>query len=431
MHRYIPSYASIAAIYLYKTDKIPFYLAKNTRTLAYVQFLLYLCAKIGAEMKELKCPHCGNVFTVDESDYAALLGQVKNAEFESELARRVHELEQNQQARVQAQQAADKAQMAAEKAQTQLQLQTLQAQLQQAEQQKQLAVAQVRQRATEEYMKKDQELAMLRTQMEEQTKALQEQVAYYKDMKLRLSTKMVGETLEQHCATEFARIRPLFPNAYFEKDNEVVEGTKGDFVFRDTSDDGVEYVSIMFEMKNENDETATKHKNEDFLAKLDADRKKKNCEYAVLVSMLEPNSELYNGGIVDMSHRFEKMYVIRPQFFVPLITLLCQTSRKSLDAKRELALVKAQQVDVTNFEEKLTAFKDAFGRNVRLANERFQDAIDEIDKTIAHLTKVRENLVKSGDNLNAADKKLQDVSVKRLTYKNPTMQAKFEEAAKK
>ena len=382
-------------------------------------------------MKELKCPHCGNVFTVDESDYAALLGQVKNAEFESELARRVHELEQNQQARVQAQQAADKAQMAAEKAQTQLQLQTLQAQLQQAEQQKQLAVAQVRQRATEEYMKKDQELAMLRTQMEEQTKALQEQVAYYKDMKLRLSTKMVGETLEQHCATEFARIRPLFPNAYFEKDNEVVEGTKGDFVFRDTSDDGVEYVSIMFEMKNENDETATKHKNEDFLAKLDADRKKKNCEYAVLVSMLEPNSELYNGGIVDMSHRFEKMYVIRPQFFVPLITLLCQTSRKSLDAKRELALVKAQQVDVTNFEEKLTAFKDAFGRNVRLANERFQDAIDEIDKTIAHLTKVRENRVKSGDNLNAADKKLQDVSVKRLTYKNPTMQAKFEEAAKK
>jgi len=382
-------------------------------------------------MKELKCPHCGNVFTVDESDYVALLSQVKNAEFESELARRVHELEQSQLARTQALQAAEKAQQAAEKAQVQLQIQTLQAQLQQAEQQKQIAVAQVRQRATEEYMKKDQELATLRTQMEEQTKAMQEQIAYYKDMKLRLSTKMVGETLEQHCATEFARIRPLFPNAYFEKDNEVVEGTKGDFVFRDTSEDGVEYVSIMFEMKNENDETATKHKNEDFLAKLDADRKKKNCEYAVLVSMLEPNSELYNGGIVDMSHRFEKMYVIRPQFFVPLITLLCQTSRKSLDAKRELALVKAQQIDVTNFEDKLTAFKDAFGRNVRLANERFQDAIDEIDKTIAHLTKVRENLIKSGDNLNAADKKLQDVSIKRLTYKNPTMQAKFDEAREK
>ena len=394
-------------------------------------FVVSLQRKTERRMKELKCPHCGNVFTVDESDYVALLSQVKNAEFESELARRVHELEQSQLARTQALQAAEKAQQAAEKAQVQLQIQTLQAQLQQAEQQKQIAVAQVRQRATEEYMKKDQELATLRTQMEEQTKALQEQIAYYKDMKLRLSTKMVGETLEQHCATEFARIRPLFPNAYFEKDNEVVEGTKGDFVFRDTSEDGVEYVSIMFEMKNENDETATKHKNEDFLAKLDADRKKKNCEYAVLVSMLEPNSELYNGGIVDMSHRFEKMYVIRPQFFVPLITLLCQTSRKSLDAKRELALVKAQQIDVTNFEDKLTAFKDAFGRNVRLANERFQDAIDEIDKTIAHLTKVRENLIKSGDNLNAADKKLQDVSIKRLTYKNPTMQAKFDEAREK
>jgi len=306
-------------------------------------------------------------------------------------------------------------------------LQSLQTQIANAEQQKQLAVAQVRQKATEEYLKKDQELSTLRTQMTEQLKAMQEQVAYYKDMKLRLSTKMVGETLEQHCATEFARIRPLFPNAYFEKDNEVVEGTKGDFVFRDKSDDGVEYISIMFEMKNENDETATKHKNEDFLAKLDADRKKKNCEYAVLVSMLEPESDLYNGGIVDMNHRFEKMYVIRPQFFVPLITLLCQANRKSLDAKRELALVKAQQIDVTNFEEKLTAFKDGFTRNVRLANERFADAIDEIDKTIAHLTKVRENLVKSGDNLNAADKKLQDVTIKRLTYGNPTMKAKFDE----
>ena len=375
-------------------------------------------------MKELKCPKCGSTFSVDEADYALLLNQVKTSEFETELARRIHELEQTQKAR----QEAERARLAAEQQlqiQTlQTQMQALQAQIQQAEQQKQLAVAQVRQKATEEYLRKDQELATLRTQM----KALQEQVAYYKEMKLRLSTKMVGETLEQHCATEFARIRPLFPYAYFEKDNDVVEGTKGDFVFRDSSEDGVEYVSIMFEMKNENDETATKHKNEDFLAKLDADRKKKNCEYAVLVSLLEPDSELYNGGIVDMSHRFDKMYVIRPQFFVPLITLLCQTSRKSLEAKRELALIKQQQVDVTNFEEKLMAFKDGFTRNVRLANERFQDAIDEIDKTIAHLTKVRENLIKSSDNLNAADKKLQDVTIKRLTYGNPTMKAKFDEA---
>ena len=381
-------------------------------------------------MKELKCPHCGNVFTVDENDYAALLGQVRNAEFETELARRIHELEQTQKAREQAEEARRKAEEQSRQTQLQLQLQQLQSQVQQAEQAKQLAVAQVRQQATEAYMKKEQELAQIRTQMDAQLKAAQEQIAYYKDLKLRQSTKMVGETLEIHCSTLFNQlIRPLMPNAYFEKDNEVVEGTKGDFVFRDKSEDGVEYISIMFEMKNENDETATKHKNEDFLAKLDSDRKKKNCEYAVLVSMLEPDSELYNGGIVDMSHRFEKMYVIRPQFFIPLITLLCQTSKKSLDAKRELALVKAQQVDVTNFEEKLMTFKDGFTRNVRLANERFSDAIDEIDKTIAHLTKVRENLVKSGDNLNAADKKLQDVTIKRLTYGNPTMKAKFDEAS--
>ena len=372
-------------------------------------------------MKELKCPHCGNVFTVDESDYVALLGQVRNAEFEHELARRIHELEQVKNSEVRNQLSDYK-----------LQLQTLQSQLQQADQAKQLAVAQVRQQATEAYMKKEQELAQVKTQMDTQLKAAQEQVAYYKDLKLRQSTKMVGETLEIHCSTLFNQlIRPLMPNAYFEKDNEVVEGTKGDFVFRDKSEDGVEYISIMFEMKNENDETATKHKNEDFLAKLDADRKKKGCEYAVLVSMLEPDSELYNGGIVDMSHRFEKMYVIRPQFFIPLITLLCQANKKSLDAKRELALVKAQQVDVTNFEEKLMTFKDGFTRNVRLANERFSDAIDEIDKTITHLTKVRENLIKSGDNLNAADKKLQDVTIKRLTYGNPTMKAKFEEAQAK
>ena len=371
-------------------------------------------------MKELKCPHCGNVFAVDENDYATLLSQVKNAEFEAELNRRVREAEQMQRLQNQLQQQ-----------NLQTQVQQLQSQLMQAEQQKELAVAQVRQKATESYMKKEQELAEAKTQWAEQLKAAQEQVAYYKDMKVRLSTKMVGETLEQHCATLFEQnLRLLMPNAYFEKDNDVVEGTKGDFVFRDKSDDGVEYISIMFEMKNENDATATKHKNEDFFAKLDADRKKKNCEYAVLVSMLEPESDLYNGGIVDVSHRFAKMYVIRPQFFIPLITLLCQANKKSIEARRELMLVRQQQVDVTNFEEKLMNFKEGFTRNVRLANDRFQDAIDEIDKTIQHLTKVRENLVKSGDNLNAADKKLQDVTVKRLTYGNPTMKAKFDEAGK-
>ena len=391
-----------------------------SETCIYQKFVVILRRKIDTSMKELKCPHCGNVFAVDENDYATLLSQVKNAEFEAELNRRVREAEQTQRLQNQLQQQ-----------NLQTQVQQLQSQLMQAEQQKELAVAQVRQKATESYMKKEQELAEAKTQWAEQLKAAQEQVAYYKDMKVRLSTKMVGETLEQHCATLFEQnLRLLMPNAYFEKDNDVVEGTKGDFVFRDKSDDGVEYISIMFEMKNENDATATKHKNEDFFAKLDADRKKKNCEYAVLVSMLEPESDLYNGGIVDVSHRFAKMYVIRPQFFIPLITLLCQANKKSIEARRELMLVRQQQVDVTNFEEKLMNFKEGFTRNVRLANDRFQDAIDEIDKTIQHLTKVRENLVKSGDNLNAADKKLQDVTVKRLTYGNPTMKAMFDEAKK-
>ena len=369
-------------------------------------------------MKELKCPHCGNVFTVDENDYAALLNQVKNAEFEHELTRRLHEIEQNQQAKMAAQLQTEKAQNQLQIQQLQAQIQQLQSQHQQAEQQKQLAVMEVRQKATESYMRLDAQL-----------KAAQEQVQYYKDLKLRQSTKMVGETLEIHCSTLFNQLlRPIMSNAYFEKDNEVVDGTKGDFVFRDKSDDGIEYVSIMFEMKNENDDTASKHKNEDFLAKLDSDRKKKNCEYAVLVSMLEPDSELYNGGIVDMSHRFEKMYVIRPQFFIPLITLLCQANKKSLDTRRELAQVKEQQVDVTDFENKLAAFQDAFGKHVISAHKNYEEAIKQIDTSIRNLEKVKEALTTSANQLRLANNNAMDLSVKKLTYGNPTMKAKFDEA---
>ena len=372
-------------------------------------------------MKELKCPHCGNVFTVDESDYAALLNQVKNSEFEHELSRRLHEIEQNQQAKMTAQLQAEKVQNQLQLQQLQAQLQQQQSQLQQAEQQKQLAVMEVRQKATESYMRLDAQL-----------KAAQEQVQYYKDLKLRQSTKMVGETLEIHCSTLFNQLlRPIMPNAYFEKDNEVVGGTKGDFVFRDKSEDGVEYVSIMFEMKNENDDTASKHKNEDFLAKLDSDRKKKNCEYAVLVSMLEPESELYNGGIVDMSHRFEKMYVIRPQFFIPLITLLCQANKKSLDTRRELAQVKEQQVDVTDFEDKLAAFQDAFGKHVLSAHKNYEEAIKQIDTSIRNLEKVKEALTTSANQLRLANNNAMDLSVKTLTYGNQTMKAMFEEAKQK
>ncbi len=395
-------------------------------------------------MKELKCPKCGNIFTVDEADYAQLLNQVKNSEFEAELTRRLHELEQTQKARLEAERQAEQARAEADKArmlaEQQLNIQkkeaeiaALQAQIQQAEQRQELAIAQIRQKATESYMGKEKELAALRSQMESEIKALQDQVAYYKDLKIKLSTKMVGETLEQHCYNEFTRISPLFPYAEFHKDNEVIEGSKGDFVFRDSSEDGVEYVSIMFEMKNENDETATKHKNQDFFAKLDQDRKKKGCEYAVLVSMLEPENELYNNGIVaatqnDKGERFDKMYVIRPQFFVPLITLLCQANRKSLDAKRELTLIKQKQVDVTRFEEKLMTFQDSFNKHVQSAHTNYEKAIKSIDNIIRGLEAVKITLGTSANQLRLANNEALELTIRKLTYGNPTMKALFEEA---
>lgn len=260
-----------------------------------------------------------------------------------------------------------------------------------------------------------------------QLKKKQEEVDYYKDLKTRMSTKMVGETLEIHCSTEFNRMRPLFPNAYFEKDNDASGGSKGDFIFRDY-EDGFEYISIMFEMKNEMDQTATKHKNEDFLKKLDEDRRAKKCEFAVLVSLLEPESELYNTGIVDMSHRYPKMYVIRPQFFIPLITLLVQTSKKSIEYQRQLAIARCQSVDVTNFESRLNDFKEKFANNYRLASEKFKTAIDEIDKSITHLQKIKEALVGSERNLRLANDKADSLTIKKLTYNNPTMKEKFKEA---
>lgn len=260
-----------------------------------------------------------------------------------------------------------------------------------------------------------------------QLKKKQEEVDYYKDLKTRMSTKMVGETLEIHCSTEFNRMRPLFPNAYFEKDNDASGGSKGDFIFRDY-EDGFEYISIMFEMKNEMDQTATKHKNEDFLKKLDEDRKAKKCEFAVLVSLLEPESELYNTGIVDMSHRYPKMYVIRPQFFIPLITLLVQTSKKSIEYQRQLAIARSQSVDVTNFESRLNDFKEKFANNYRLASEKFKTAIDEIDKSITHLQKIKEALVGSERNLRLANDKADGLTIKKLTHGNPTMKEKFKEA---
>ena len=424
--------------------------------------------------QEIKCPHCGKSFTVNESEYAQLLSQVRNAEFNTEVEQRVHE----QHARWQAEQKAKEAKAAtgfqeelgkrertigereAKIAELEQRLQNIEQvksaelktalaqkdiEIQRISQEKELAVLAERNKVTKSLQERDAKIAKLQSDQEierskaeareqsiksdyeAQLKYAKEEVERIKDMKARLSTKMVGETLEAHCSTEFNRMRPLFPNAYFEKDNDASSGSKGDFIFRDY-EDGFEYVSIMFEMKNEMDETANKHKNEDFLAKLDKDRKTKGCEFAVLVSLLEPDNELYNGGIVDMSYRYPKMYVIRPQFFIPLITLLVQTSKKSVELQRQLAVAQHQSVDVTNFENKLLDFQEKFGRNYRLASEKFQKAIDEIDKSIAQMQKIKDALIGSENNLRLANDKAQDLTIKKLTRGNPTMKAKFEEA---
>ena len=368
-------------------------------------------------MKELKCPKCGNVFQVDESDYADIANQVKNAEFLAEVERRMQEVEKLNQM-----------QKETELGKKDTEIARLQEQLKSIAQTKQLEFArQLAAKETEISQLKAKELS-LKESFNLQLKQKEELIDYYKDMKIRLSTKMVGETLEQHCSTQFnTTIRTLLPKAYFEKDNDISEGSKGDFIFRDY-DDEFEYVSIMFEMKNENDTTATKHKNEDFLKKLDEDRRKKNCEYAVLVSLLEPDNETYNTGIVDMSHHYEKMYVIRPQFFIPIITLLVQASKKSLEYKRQLALAQSKEVDVTNFENKLNEFKKKFGDHYDAASRKFDDAIRQIDETIAKLQKVKDSLLGSDRNLRLANQDAEELTIRKLTYMNPTMKEKFKAA---
>lgn len=379
-------------------------------------------------MKELKCPKCGNVFTVDESDYADIVNQVKNAEFESELNRRMKEAEKLSRMEKEAELGKKDSEIA--RLQEQLKSIALSKQLEFVEQMNAKDNEIIR--LKNEVANKDNEALLREKNMKDnydlQLKQKQDLIDYYKDMKTRLSTKMVGESLETHCSTQYdTYLRAMMPNAYFEKDNEVVDGTKGDFVFRDFDGD-LEYVSIMFEMKNENDTTANRHKNEDFLKKLDEDRRKKGCEYAVLVSLLEPDSELYNNGIVDMSHRYEKMYVVRPQCFIPIISLLVQASRKSLDYKRQLAIAQSKEVDVTNFETRLNDFKEKFGRNYRLASEKFQKAIEDIDKSIDFLQKTKANRLSSENNLRLANDKAEELTIRRLTYQNPTMKAKFDQA---
>ncbi len=457
-------------------------------------------------MKELKCPKCGNVFQVDEADYASIVSQVKNAEFEAEIERRLAEMNKRQMAEqklatakaeqsfqaqlsqkdmllekkdaaIERMKTETEGQIANVRGELNAEIERLKMKLQNIEHQKQseltialaekdqtiaklnstiaqsdgklqLAVMEERNKAQQNVQAKETELSQLRTTLElekreaqihesalvkrheEELRMKQEQVDYYKDLKTRMSTKMVGETLEQHCSIEFEQyIRPMMPNAYFDKDNDATDGTKGDFIFRD-SEDGTEYISIMFEMKNEMDTTSTKHKNDDFLKKLDEDRRKKGCEFAVLVSLLEADNDLYNNGIVNKSHLYPKMYVIRPQFFVPFINLLVQASRKSLEYKKQLILAQSKEVDVTNFEAKMEDFKSKFGRHYQLASAKFDAAIKDIDATITKLQKVRDGLVGSQNNLRLANQDTEELTIRKLTYKNPTMKAKFDEARK-
>ena len=397
-------------------------------------------------MKELKCPKCGNVFTVDESDYADIVNQVKNAEFHAEVDRRLKEMEKQLALKQQTDILKAEQRLLSLASEKDAEIIRLKARIDETDSRIRVAVLEEQNKSRDALQKKEQKIAELKNELtaneskslervqslkemyDMQLKEKQTQIDYYKDLKTRMSTKMVGETLEQHCSTLFnTTIRPLMPNAYFEKDNNIAEGTKGDFIFRDKDND-FEYISIMFEMKNENDTTATKHKNEDFLKKLEDDRRKKGCEYAVLVSLLEPDNETYNTGIVDMSHRYEKMYVIRPQFFIPIITLLVQAAKKSLEYKRQLAIAQSKEIDVTNFEKKLDEFRNLFGNNVKNAHERFHDAIAAIDKSIADLQKVKDNLLKSDDHLRLANDKVDNLTIRKLTYKNPTMKEKFDEA---
>ena len=420
---------------------------------------------------ELKCPNCGTVFQIDEQDYESIVKQIRDKEFEREINVREQQYKNDKEQALKLAEAKAEKDLADELNKKELEIASLKNELKLKETETQNRLEkkyseelnrkvveitelknEIKLKDTEKELalkdivnEKDKEIDSLNTKLEsnkneflvkeqslkdkyeEKIKDKDEQIAYYKDFKARQSTKMVGESLEQHCNNEFNKLRPLFKNVYFEKDNDARTGSKGDFIFRETDDDGTEIISIMFEMKNEADETATKHKNEDFFKELDKDRKEKNCEYAVLVSLLEIDNDYYNNGIVDVSHKYEKMYVVRPQFFIPLITLLRGSAMNSLSYKKQLEIVQNQNVDISRFEENMNNFKDAFGRNYRLASEKFRKAIEEIDKTIDHLQKTKEALLSSENNLRLANNKAEDLTIKKLTSGNPTMQQMFEE----
>ena len=387
-------------------------------------------------MTEIKCPKCGEVFQIDESAYESIAQQVRDKEFDKRIREKEAQFESEKS------NAVEKTRLELE-----IEIQKLNMVIEKNQSDKELAIAQAIQAKEKDLADKDLQIIDLKGRIESAEKSfelkenrlkeqhkyevddLKDQIDRYKDLKAKQSVKMLGETLEQHCEMEFNKLRSLgFQRAYFEKDNDARTGSKGDYIFRDFDDDmGTEFISIMFEMKNEDDTTATKKKNEDFFKELDKDRKEKGCEYAVLVSLLEGDNDYYNSGIVDVSHKYPKMYVVRPQFFIPIITLLRNAALKSLDYKRELAVVKSQNIDVTNFEQEINDFKDKFSRNYRLASEKFKTAIDEIDKSIQHLQKIRDALLGSENQLRLANDKAEALTIKKLTQNNPTMRAKFEE----
>jgi len=389
-------------------------------------------------MNEIKCPKCGTVFQISETDYESIVKQIRDHEFQKELSLREEQYRKEKENAIKLAEVNKEKELTDSLNKKNIEISELKNQLALLESKKELEIQKALSEKdkkidnlTSEMEIKNKEYALkentIKESYETKLKDKDEQIAYYKDFKAKQSTKMIGESLEQHCSTEFNRLRPLFKNAYFEKDNDSRSGSKGDFIFRDFDDDGNEIVSIMFEMKNEADQTSTKHKNEHFFKELDKDRNEKKCEYAVLVSLLETDNDLYNDGIVDVSHVYDKMYVIRPQFFIPLITLIRNLANKSLDYRKELELVKSQNIDITHFEENINLFKESFGRNYRLASERFAKAIEEIDKTIEHLQKTKDHLLKTDDNLRLANNKADDLTIKKLTRNNPTMTQMFED----
>lgn len=392
-------------------------------------------------MHEIKCPNCGTVFQIDEMDYQNVVKQIRDQEFEKEISEREKQYKIEKESAVE---------LAKSKIEKEYQKRVTEQKLEIVELKNKLVLQDKESTLTiqEALSKKESEISTLSNQLEllkndfllkeknmketyeEKLKDREEQISYYRDFKARQSTKMIGESLEVHCSNEFNKLRPLFSNAYFEKDNDARSGSKGDFIYRDYDDEGMEFVSVMFEMKNEADMTATKHKNEDFFKELDKDRREKKCEYAVLVSLLEIDNDYYNEGIVDVSHKYEKMYVIRPQFFIPLITLIRGMAMNSLKYKKELLMIQNQNIDISHFEDNLNTFKEGFARNYRLASDKFKKAIDEIDKTIDHLQKTKEALLSSENNLRLANNKADDLTIQRLTKGNETMKKLFSETKK-